>query len=198
MRRSPAAPPRPRGRPPRGLVRVAIRVARYPNPDAGFVHGDAESLRLFHFVGRVLGKALREGVTVQPRFARSFLGVVRGDVNYASLLEDLGALDPELQRNLRFLARYDGDVADLGLDFTVSFDRFGATVTENLRPGGDAIDVTSLNRHAYARPRRKPPRRRSASRRRRVAREAVAADDPRRGRGGDATHHPPQVRPGRG
>ncbi|KAH8097605.1 ubiquitin-protein transferase [Aureococcus anophagefferens] len=57
-----------------------------------FVHG-GDHLRLFHFLGRVL-KALREGITIQPRFTRSFLSFVRGDFNYATLLEDLKSLDP--------------------------------------------------------------------------------------------------------
>ena len=69
-------------------------------------------MELFRFVGRVLGKALREGLTVQPRFSRSFLSFLTGDFNYVTLLEDLRSLDPELHKNLRFLQLYDGDAAD--------------------------------------------------------------------------------------
>ncbi|KAH8045041.1 ubiquitin-protein transferase [Aureococcus anophagefferens] len=65
----------------------------FPNPDSAFVHGERDHLRLFHFLGRVLGKALREGITIQPRFTRSFLSFVRGDFNYVTLLEDLKSLD---------------------------------------------------------------------------------------------------------
>lgn len=35
----------------------------YPNPSSGVVHG-SEHLRLFEFLGRILGKALYEGITV--------------------------------------------------------------------------------------------------------------------------------------
>ncbi|KAK7242069.1 ubiquitin-protein transferase [Aureococcus anophagefferens] len=121
----------------------------FPNPDSAFVHGERDHLRLFHFLGRVLGKALREGITIQPRFTRSFLSFVRGDFNYVTLLEDLKSLDPDLHRNLKFLQLYDGDVADLGLDFSVSFDRFGECVTANLIPNGADVEVTRANRHAY-------------------------------------------------
>ncbi|KAH8072044.1 ubiquitin-protein transferase [Aureococcus anophagefferens] len=114
----------------------------FPNPDSAFVHGERDHLRLFHFLGRVLGKALREGITIQPRFTRSFLSFVRGDFNYVTLLEDLKSLDPDLHRNLKFLQLYDGDVADLGLDFSVSFDRFGECVTANLIPNGAGVEVT--------------------------------------------------------
>ena len=121
----------------------------YPNPDASTAHGEREALELFRFVGRVLGKALREGLTVQPRFSRSFLSFLTGDFNYVTLLEDLRSLDPELHKNLRFLQLYDGDAADLGLDFTITYERFGETVTQDLRYDGSRIDVTNQNKHAY-------------------------------------------------
>ena len=73
----------------------------------------------------------------------------RQDFNYVTLLEDLKSLDPDLHRNLKFLQLYDGDVADLGLDFSVSFDRFGECVTANLVPNGADVEVTRANRHAY-------------------------------------------------
>ncbi len=40
----------------------------YPNPSSGMVHG-SEHLRLFEFLGRILGKALYEGITVSTRTA---------------------------------------------------------------------------------------------------------------------------------
>lgn len=40
----------------------------YPNPSASVVHGQG-NLRLFEFVGRVLGKALYEGITVRETLA---------------------------------------------------------------------------------------------------------------------------------
>ena len=72
-----------------------------------------------------------------------------GDFNYVTLLEDLRSFDPELHKNLRFLQLYDGDAADLGLDFTVTYERFGETVTQDLRYDGSHIDVTNQNKHAY-------------------------------------------------
>jgi ubiquitin-protein ligase E3 C len=44
---------------------------------------------------------------------------------------------------------YDGDAADLGLDFTITYERFGETVTQDLRYDGSRIDVTDNNKHAY-------------------------------------------------
>ena len=66
-------------------------------------HGEAEHLRLFAFVGRVLGKALFERVTVQPQFAHFFLSFMGGHYNYLHMFADLESLDAELHRNLMFL-----------------------------------------------------------------------------------------------
>lgn len=41
----------------------------YPNPSSGMVHG-SEHLRLFEFLGRILGKALYEGITVSHEDSR--------------------------------------------------------------------------------------------------------------------------------
>eukprot|EP00628_Pelagophyceae_sp_CCMP2097_P027106 CAMPEP_0184211358 /NCGR_PEP_ID=MMETSP0976-20121227/13089_1 /TAXON_ID=483370 /ORGANISM="non described non described, Strain CCMP2097" /LENGTH=1054 /DNA_ID=CAMNT_0026516061 /DNA_START=102 /DNA_END=3263 /DNA_ORIENTATION=+ len=131
-----------------GLFKTTDGGLLYPNPDAQWLHGDG-ALRLFRFVGRVVGKALREGITIQPRFARFFLSAIRGDYNYLDLFQDLKTLDGELYRNLRFLRAYAGDVADLGLTFSQTHDRFGKVVEVDLIPGGASVDVTRQNRLLY-------------------------------------------------
>ncbi|CAN0455731.1 unnamed protein product, partial [Laminaria digitata] len=103
----------------------------YPNPTSEMVHG-SEHLRLFEFLGRILGKALYEGITVQPEFATFFLGFIRGNYNFLHLFHDLHGLDPELYRNLMFLKTYNGaDVEDLCLTFTVADEAFGANTEES-------------------------------------------------------------------
>ena len=55
------------------LDRVTKEGLMYPNPSSGMVHG-SEHLRLFEFLGRILGKALYEGITVSrysPRLSPS-------------------------------------------------------------------------------------------------------------------------------
>ncbi|CAM9198671.1 unnamed protein product [Scytosiphon promiscuus] len=146
-----------------GLFRVTKEGLMYPNPSSGMVHG-SEHLRLFEFLGRILGKALYEGITVQPEFATFFLGFIRGDYNFLHLFHDLHGLDPELYRNLMFLKTYDGgDVEDLCLTFTVADEEFGANKEAtfplsvplalssqvDLIPGGSRRAVTSANRLEY-------------------------------------------------
>jgi ubiquitin-protein ligase E3 C len=87
----------------------------YPNP-----HSYAkQSTQLMHyeFLGRILGKALYEGILIDVAFAGFFLSKCLGQVNY---LDDLPSLDPELYRGLMNLKNFDGNFEDLSLDFTVS------------------------------------------------------------------------------
>lgn len=50
----------------------------YPNPSSKLAHGSAHIV-LFEFLGRILGKALYEGITIQPQFAHLFLSFLKGD-----------------------------------------------------------------------------------------------------------------------
>ena len=106
-------------------------------------------MKLFTFLGRIVGKALFENITVQPVFAHFFLSFMRGSYNYNNMLNDLGVCDPELYKNLIFLRDYDGDAEDLCLSFTVGEDDFGAGREVELMKGGANIDVTNDNKLRY-------------------------------------------------
>lgn len=69
----------------------------YPNPFSASDHFSRESdhLTLFQFVGRILGKALYEGIVVQPKFAHFFLSKLLHSFNH---LNDLPSLDPEIYK----------------------------------------------------------------------------------------------------
>eukprot|EP00968_Pinguiococcus_pyrenoidosus_P016889 scaffold1642_cov252-Pinguiococcus_pyrenoidosus.AAC.7 len=122
----------------------------YPNPSSGVVFG-SQHLQFYYFIGSVLGKALLEGITVEPRFAHSFLSFLRGRYNALHMMQDLRSLDMELYKQLLFLVRYDGDVEDLCLTFSVTeSDGLGGEPTErDLIPGGRGITVTKRNRLRY-------------------------------------------------
>jgi hypothetical protein len=68
----------------------------YPNASSKVIHGLDNALELFSFLGRLLGKALYEGITIQPQFAHFFLSFLRGDYNYLHMLPDLSTVDPVL------------------------------------------------------------------------------------------------------
>lgn len=60
---------------------------------------------MFEFLGRILGKALYEGITIKPQFAHFFLSFLRGEYNFLNIVEDLTTLDSTLYNNLMFLVR---------------------------------------------------------------------------------------------
>lgn len=120
----------------------------YPNPSSHAAHG-SDHIMLFEFLGRILGKALYEGITVHPQFAHFFLSHLRGDYNYLNMLSDLSTMDSQLYNNIMFLKTYDGDAEDICLTFTVSVDDFGGNKEIPLIPNGAQIEVTNANKQRY-------------------------------------------------
>jgi len=120
----------------------------YPNPSSMAAHG-SDSIVLFEFLGRILGKALYEGITIKPQFAHFFLSFLRGEYNFLHMLPDLSTMDQTLYNNLMFLKNYDGNAEDLCLTFSIANDDFGTKKEVELLPNGAQIDVTNTNKHRY-------------------------------------------------
>ncbi|KAL1673117.1 hypothetical protein EV122DRAFT_223370, partial [Schizophyllum commune] len=97
------------------------------------------------FIGRILGKAMYEGILVDVAFA-GFLAKWLGP---QSLLDDLASLDPDLSNGLIFLKNYDDDFEALTLNFTVTVDEFGEAKSVDLIPNGSNIPMTKENRLQY-------------------------------------------------
>ncbi|KAF9044018.1 hypothetical protein BJ165DRAFT_1479003 [Panaeolus papilionaceus] len=128
----------------RGLWLANKKNELYPNPHAYAT--EPHSLNWYRFIGRILGKALYEGILVDVAFASFFISKL---LDKQSFLDDLASLDPELYNGLVFLKHYEGDVEGLGLWFGVDVDEFGVTKTIDLIPNGANIPVTKENRLTY-------------------------------------------------
>ena len=120
----------------------------YPSPTS---HITENHLDLFEFVGKMIGKAVYEGIVVDVPFASFFLTQILGHDHNAmySYLDEMTSADPELHKNLTYVKHYDGDVEDLGLTFSFDQDYLGKVVTHELITGGRAINVTNNNRISY-------------------------------------------------
>ena len=120
----------------------------YPSPTS---HITDNHLDLFEFVGKMIGKAVYEGIVVDVPFASFFLTQILGHDHNAmySYLDEMSSADPELHKNLTYVKHYDGDVEDLGLTFSFDQDFLGKVVTHELVTGGRAINVTNNNRISY-------------------------------------------------
>ena len=108
---------------------------------------DPNHVRLFEFVGRMLGKALYEGIVLDLPLADFFVAKFLGKINS---LDELPSLDKQLHSSLDHLKRYDGDVEnDLCLSFVVDEEAFGERRTVELIDGGRVMPVTADNRIEY-------------------------------------------------
>ncbi|XP_022369655.1 ubiquitin-protein ligase E3C isoform X1 [Enhydra lutris kenyoni] len=133
--------------PNQGFFKTTNEGLLYPSPAARMLVGDSFA-RHYYFLGRMLGKALYENMLVELPFAGFFLSKLLGtsaDVD----IHHLASLDPEVYKNLLFLKSYEGDVEELGLNFTVVNNDLGEAQVVELKFGGKDIPVTSANRIAY-------------------------------------------------
>jgi ubiquitin-protein ligase E3 C len=113
----------------------------YPNPYA--VHSVPHAMKYLEFLGKMVGKALWEGILIELPLAPFFLKKVRGapcDV------DDLPTLDPQLARSLASLKSYPGDdVSEMGLTFSLTDQVLGQPKEVDLILNGRDIPVTSSN-----------------------------------------------------
>lgn len=123
-----------------GLFKETPDHLLYPNPASHMMHD--EHLQYFEFLGKILGKAMFEGILVDIPFATFFLSKLKKKHNF---LHDLSSLDPELYRSLLFLKHYEGDLTQLGLYFVIENNEYGEQMQVELQPGGKDIQVSNDN-----------------------------------------------------
>lgn len=133
--------------PNRGFFRLTRDQYLYPNPNVEQIVDDY--VPHYYFIGRMLGKALYENMLVELPLASFFLSKLLGQKTVNVDIDHLQSLDPELYKNLLYLKYYDGDVQDLGLDFTIVSEEVGQAQVEEMKPGGATIAVTNENRIEY-------------------------------------------------
>lgn len=114
-----------------------------PNPTAKYLEN---GIQMIEFLGRVVGKALYEGILLDYSFSHVFVQKLLGRYSF---LDELSTLDPELYRNVLYVKHYDGDVKDLSLDFTVTEELFGKRHVVELKPGGKDVCVSNENKMQY-------------------------------------------------
>lgn len=132
--------------PNRGFFKLTKDNMLYPNPTVKLLVDDFP--KHYYFIGRILGKALYENLLVELPFAEFFLSKIVGRQSDVDV-HHLASLDPIMYRSLLYLKSYKGDVADLGLDFTVLSDDLGKRQVDELKPKGVTISVTNHNRIEY-------------------------------------------------
>jgi ubiquitin-protein ligase E3 C len=140
-------------------LREALRRQGLTDEDWEWRDAITQLQRKFDFLGRIVGKCLYEGILVDLAFAGFFLlqwpsaGSKTGNT-YKGSVNDLRDMDEELYKGMLRLKNYQGDISELGIDFTIT-DQVSApnepikTITRNLIPNGDQVLVTNDNRLLY-------------------------------------------------
>ncbi|XP_015782602.1 ubiquitin-protein ligase E3C [Tetranychus urticae] len=134
--------------PNRGFFKATHERLLYPNPASEMLVENHQ--HHFYFIGRMLGKALYENMLVELPFSPFFLVKILVKHQTSDIdVHHLASLDPVMYKNLVYLKNYEGDVSELGLDFTVVNSDLGENQIIELRPGGANIQVTAQNRIEY-------------------------------------------------
>ena len=116
----------------------------YPNPAAPeLVHGAQDLLRS---VGRLIGRCIGEGILLEVALASV---VLQKMVGQGRVLSDLKELDDALYSALMQVKRYDGNVEDLCLTFSVDEEVAGVKKTVELEDGGASKAVINSNRTRF-------------------------------------------------
>lgn len=116
-----------------------------PNPNSNKL--SSIHLKIFEFLGFIIGIGLIDDIKLWPNFSLFFLNNV---LEVENPFTELKSYDPDLYKNLVNLKNYEGDVEnDFGLDFTLNEERDGKTYNIELIEGGSHINVTKNNKLLY-------------------------------------------------
>lgn len=112
------------------------------NPHSGV---NPEHLNYFKFIGRVVGLAIFHRRFLDAFFIGAFYKMI---LRKKVVLGDMEGVDADFHRNLTWML--ENDITDiLDLTFSTEDNRFGETVTIDLKPGGGEMEVTNENKHEY-------------------------------------------------
>ncbi|KAI0283258.1 HECT-domain-containing protein [Russula brevipes] len=112
------------------------------NPASGV---NPEHLNYFKFIGRVLGLGIFHRRFLDAYFIVSFHKMI---LKKKVTLADLESVDAELHRGLTWML--ENDITDIIYEtFTTMEERFGEMVTIDLKPGGEDVPVTEVNKKEY-------------------------------------------------
>jgi ubiquitin-protein ligase E3 C len=141
------------------IMRESLRERGVSDSSEGGNMAVVDLCKRYEFLGRIVGKCMYEGILVDLTFAGFFLLkwsiAGTGDENtYKGSVNDLKDMDEDLYKGMLRLKNYDGNVSDLGIDFTIA-DEISApgmpikTKTCKLIENGDRTYVTNDNRLLY-------------------------------------------------
>mmetsp|Transcript_8195 Transcript_8195/g.11619 ORF Transcript_8195/g.11619 Transcript_8195/m.11619 type:complete len:828 (-) Transcript_8195:219-2702(-) len=112
-----------------------------------FNHKSVSSDEEYELIGIILGLAIYNGVILDLRFP---MVVYRKLLGWDVTMEDMKEVDPELAKGFEKLLTFPGDVENTFCrNFSISYQAWGATKTDELKKDGSNIPLTKENRDEY-------------------------------------------------
>ncbi|OEH75535.1 ubiquitin-transferase domain-containing protein [Cyclospora cayetanensis] len=127
-----------------GLFNTCSDNTLFPNPSVELLHSNFAEL--FVAMGKLVGKAVFEGILIEPQLNRVFLKLL---LRRPCRLDDIKSLDPSVHRSLMLLKKYTGDATELSLTFSIMRSEFGSQEEVDLIPNGRNIPVTNGSKLRY-------------------------------------------------
>ncbi|GBC22980.2 uncharacterized protein OCT59_014075 [Rhizophagus irregularis] len=124
-----------------GLFAVTKNSLLYPNHQ-----NTTTKIALYSFLGKMIARAIQEGILVDVQFARFFLSKMTGR---AVFLEDLIGLDDELLKNIMIVKKYEGNIEDLGLYFAIDEEVNGKVISKDIMGGSRVTDDNKIQYSYY-------------------------------------------------
>ncbi|CAD8052446.1 unnamed protein product [Paramecium sonneborni] len=122
-----------------GLFIETAEKTMIPNP--AFIQNEKQK---YDFIGKIIGKAIYEGVLIEKVLNQVFLNQVLGITN---TINDFRFYDSDQYHRLCNLKNQ--DVSDFGLTFSITQEFYGQIVEFDLIPNGRQINVTNENKLQY-------------------------------------------------
>ena len=115
-----------------------------PNSDSGKYN--PEHLQQFEFIGRIIAKAIFDGIMIDCYFTRSFYKIIS---NTPLTYHDMEDYDPEFFNSLKWLLENDITGMNVYLNYSYVHANLGQTEVIDLIENGRNIDVTEENKFDY-------------------------------------------------
>jgi len=112
------------------------------NPNSNI---QSDHLSYFSFAGKMVGRAIIDGIHLEHRFSRTIYKTILGQ---PACIDDLIYVDPLYHKSLMWIL--DNDVNEMEeVTFSTTVDNFGEKVLIDLKPGGRDILVTEENKSEF-------------------------------------------------
>ncbi|AFZ78922.1 HECT-domain ubiquitin-transferase domain containing protein [Theileria equi strain WA] len=128
-----------------GIFEMLPDGSYWPSPSSELIHED--HLKLFSFIGKVVGKAIYEQILVEPVLSRLILNMI---LKRRNTTDDLKLFDKTVYRSIVSMRKMsEDDINSLGLTFTCTQNCFGNSIQEDLIENGRNIKVTKDNLESF-------------------------------------------------